>query len=157
MSNISFNFLSNSFLFKDDGSAIHCRSLSEIENELDKYRSYINSNKDELDKECINDGDKSIALSDFRSIQYLPNINEIKSKALFLNKFIIEDPLFATSFRNINIINEDRLLRGYQILTDEKLKTDLMSKINYMKQLTPGVDSRVQYIKFYPLSCFIFL
>lgn len=152
MANTSFNFLSDSFLMKDDKELLFARTLTEINHELDKYREYIRNHKVELDKECLNEGDESILISDIRAIHYLPQVEEVIKCSLYMNKFILDDPIYSTSYTNIDIINNDRKLRGYSILTDEQLKQDLWEKIEYMRSMLPGVHYETGYVKFYPLS-----
>lgn len=152
MSNTSFNFLSNSYLTKNDKETFSKKSLTEIEQELDNYRKYIKDNKEELEKECIKDGEESLAISDFSGRQKLPTIIDITQKSLFLNRFVIDDPLQSASFKNLDIINSDRKLRGFAPITDHQAKEKLWDKIQYMKNLLPGVNANVEYIKFYPLS-----
>jgi len=152
MSNTAFNFLSNSYLTKESKDNFLRKSLSEIEQELDNYRSYLNSSKVALDNECINDNKDSIAISDFRSSQKLPKMEEIIQKSLFLNQFVIDDPIQSVSFKNIDRINNDRQARGFEMITENDAKENLWKRLQYMKSLLPGVNVNVGYIKFYPLS-----
>ena len=152
MSNTAFNFLSNSYLTRDSKEDFLRKPLIEIEQELDNYRKYLNTHKDELDKECIKDNEDSVAISDFRTLQKLPQSDEIFQKSLFLNRFVIDDPLQAISFKNIEIINIDRQTRGFKTISQEEAKLNIWNKIQYMKGLLPGVNVNVGYIKFYPLS-----
>lgn len=152
MSNTAFNFLSDSFLTTDNKEAFLKIPLLDIEKELDSYRTYLNSNRNGLDKECISDNEDSVEISDFRILQKLPNHNEIFQKSLFLNRFVIDDPLYSKSFKNLELINFDREFRGYEKITELQAKEQLWNTVQYMKGLLPGVNANVGYIKFYPLS-----
>lgn len=152
MSNIAFNFLAESYLTKDSKETFLKKSLEEIEKELDNYRTFLNSNKSDLDKECITDNEDSVEVSDFRIVQKLPKQDEVFQKSLFLNRFIIDDPLHSCSFKNFDLINKDRQIRGYRIITENEAKEKLWNNAQYMKGLLPGIHANVQYIKFYPLS-----
>lgn len=152
MSNIAFNFLSNSYLTKDNKESFLRKSLLEIEQELDNYRNFLNSNKADLDKECIKDNEDSVEISDFRILQKLPKQEEVFQKSLFLNRFVIDDPLQSSSFKNFEIINLDRQTRGFSAITEAEAKEKLWNIVQYMKGLLPGVNANVGYIKFYPLS-----
>lgn len=152
MANTSFDFLANSFLMRDNKTELFSRSLVEINQELNKYRDYIKDNKDNLDQECIAEEGDSVLMSDIRSINYLPQMEEVIQCSLYMNKFILDDPLYSTSYTNIDIINNDRKLRGFSPLTNDQLKQDLWEKIEYMRSMLPGVHYKTGYIKFYPLS-----
>ena len=152
MSNTSFNFLSESDLAKYDKESIINKSLSELEDELDNYRKYLHENEEELTNECIKQNEDSVLISDFRSMQKLPDITEITKKSLFLNRFVIDDPLQPLSFKNLNFINDDRRARGYDPITETQAKLQLWERLQYMKSLLPGVNANIGYIKFYPLS-----
>lgn len=152
MSNTAFNFLSNSYLTKDSKESFLRKSLAEIEQELDEYRKFLNANKNDLDKECIKDNEDSVEISDFRILQKLPKQEEVFQKSLFLNRFVVDDPLQSSSFKNFDIINRDRQTRGFNVITEAEAKEKLWNKVQYMKGLLPGVNANVGYIKFYPLS-----
>jgi hypothetical protein len=152
MSNTAFNFLSDSFLTRDSKDSFLKKPLLEIEKELDNYRAFLNSNKSNLDKECILDNEDSVEISDFRILQKLPNHNELFQKSLFLNRFVIDDPLHSRSYKNFELINLDRQLRGFETVSEIQAKEQLWNTVQYMKGLLPGVNANVGYIKFYPLS-----
>lgn len=152
MSNTSLNFLANSFLLTDTRQSFNARSLTELENELDRYRDFIASNTSKLDEECLTNDEDSVLLSDFGSTDHRPDFREITAKSLFINQFIIDDPLYGTSHKNMTIINADRNLRGFPTITENEIKNDIWGKAQYIKSLVPGVNADVEYIKFYPLS-----
>ena len=152
MSNTSFNFLSESFLIRDSKDSFFKKSLVEIEDELDNYRAFLNSNKSNLEKECIAENEDSVEISDFRILQKLPKQNEIFQKSLFLNRFVIDDPLYSRSYKNLDIINLDRQIRGFDSVSETQAKEQLWNTVQYMKGLLPGINANVGYIKFYPLS-----
>lgn len=152
MSNTSFNFLADSFLTKGDKETIVNKTLSKLETELDDYRQFINENKERLTKECIKENEDSVLISDFRSMQKLPDITEITRKSLFLNRFVIDDPLQPLSFKKFDFINDDRIARGYEPITETQAKIQLWDRLQYMKSLLPGINANIGYIKFYPLS-----
>ncbi|MFC0778673.1 hypothetical protein [Flavobacterium sp. HJSW_4] len=152
MSNTAFNFLSNSFLTTNNKEYFLKQPLPDIEKELDSYRTYLNSNRSGMDKECISDNEDSVEISDFRILQKLPDHDEIFQKSLFLNRFVIDDPLYSKSYKNFDLINLEREYRGYQRISELQAKEQLWDTVQYMKGLLPGVNANVGYIKFYPLS-----
>lgn len=152
MSNTAFNFLSESFLFSESEDVLKEKSIKELESELDKYREHINGNMDTLDTECINTGDEGVVISDYRPIQNLPKIEEITKSAVYMHRYILDDPLYGHSFKNLAFINAERAMRELNPITEDDLKNELIEYINYMKALVGGVDHSVGYVKFYPLS-----
>lgn len=51
MSNTSFNFLADSFLFHEAEQGYKSRTLAELDDELNRYREYINEHQQEIDNE----------------------------------------------------------------------------------------------------------
>lgn len=152
MSNISYDFLTESFLFNESESKYAKRSISEISNELNKYRDYITNNIDNLDKE-IRKTSNFIQPLLFHS--KLPSIEDLLQGCIFLDTYIIDDPMFRFDIEQIKMGNVERIQMGAEPTSDEEIKNELYEIVTYMKTLTPGVNVSIGYIKFFPLGLFL--
>lgn len=151
MSNTAFNFLSESVLFKGIGNNYKNVSLSELEKEIIDYKEHIKNNLNKIEKECNNSEGELNLIAPVKPINTTPTNEEILRGSLFLNKYLIDDPVFALDF-DADIINNDRQQRGFTPYTEEDLKLQILERAKYMNDLTPSVIYDVGFIKFYPLS-----
>jgi hypothetical protein len=146
MGHTAFDFLTNSFLFNDESIKDYYKdySNSQIENELHKYRDHCLTNY----KHALNEIDQSkSSLKVFSSLQK-PNIELLTQTALYLDQFVIYDPLFKFTESQSQFGQVSSKYLGYQ---ESKLeKTDLANNAKYLKSLTPMVAS--DFIKILPLS-----
>lgn len=152
MSNIAFNFLSDSFLFYEAENQYKERNLEEIEKELDNYKNYIQNNLDDLKKEIKQDYNFIQPLTQ-RSC--LPSMSDLLQGSIFLDSYVIDDPIFSFNPKQILLANFERESMGMKEVSVEDIKEELSKKALYMKSLTSGVNCQVGYIKFYPLSSLI--
>ncbi|MBN7576343.1 hypothetical protein C1H57_15150 [Clostridium sp. 2-1] len=151
MSNLLYDFLVSSELFNDnyieeEYSKLSDKDLIKI---LTDYREYVLNCK-ELKEELINQDSKlSIQMESFN--KFLPNEELLKQLAFYMDKIIINDPIFQMT----NLKNEQsKVMNNYLGLKEQKVidRKALVEKINYMKKLTPMVVGR--YVKFRPMSYF---
>jgi hypothetical protein len=152
MSNTSFNFLADSFLFRDFENEFEDYSLTALQDEINSYKKHIESSLDEINIECINKGEEDNFLSEFTKVNDFPSTDRIARAAMYCNKIILDDPIYLTSFKNLEVINRERKLRGMETLSDDMVKKQLARQVQYMKSLTPAVRTTADFVKFYPLS-----
>lgn len=150
MSNIAFDFLNESVLFQKAEDNYKNISLIELTQELDKYKSYIKGKKEDIEKELV-DGNLKIIQSLQQHLEK-PSMDEILQGSLFLDKYLIDDPLFSYNLADAELINENNRIMGFKEKTDDDLKKELSTNALYMKNLVDGVRCDTAYIKFYPFS-----
>lgn len=150
MSNISFDFLSESILFQKAEDNYKNISLEELTQALDKYKSYIKEKKDDIENELV-DGNLKIIQS-LQQHPEKPSMAEILQGSLFLDKYLIDDPLFSYNLADAKLINANNRIMGFNEKTDEDFKKELSANALYMKNLVDGVRCDTAYIKFYPFS-----
>lgn len=149
MSNTAFTFLSDSFLFIEAGSYYKSRTVDEIENELNRYRDYIRNNITSLKQEIYKDIN---FIQPLKHTSKLPTNEELLHGSIFLDTYLINDPIFDFSIQRQKMANIERKCMNLPEVTDDDLKRQLSDLALYMKNLTPGVDTEVGYIKFFPFS-----
>ncbi len=150
MSNISFDFLNESILFQKAEDNYKNISLEELTQALDKYKSYIKEKKEDIEKELI-DGNLKIIQS-LQQHPEKPSMAEILQGSLFLDKYLIDDPLFSYNLADAELINANNRIMGFKEKTDDDFKKELSTNALYMKNLVDGVRCDTAYIKFYPFS-----
>ena len=152
MSNIAFNFLTESFLFHEAESNYSKRTIDEIDREITTYREYIQKNINQINSEIY---------KEYNFIQpitlhtELPSIEDLLQGCIFLDTYIIDDPIYRFNIQQFKMGNIERLQMGMPEITDDDIKTKLQKIVIYMKSLTMGVHINVGYIKFYPLGLFL--
>ncbi len=152
MSNISFNFLTESFLFNEVDTKFSKRTIDEIEDEINNYREYIISNLNELNSEIYKNYN---FIQPITIHSKLPSMDELLQGSIFLDTYIIDDPIFRFDIKQIKMGNVERYQMGFQKESDEEIKNELSEIVNYMKSLTSGVNVAIGYIKFYPLGLYL--
>ena len=150
MSNISFDYLNESVLFQKAEDNYKNISLEELAQELDKYKSYIKKKKEDIEKELV-DGNLKIIQS-LQQHPEKPSMKEILQGSLFLDKYLIDDPLFSYNLADAELINANNRIMGFKEKTDDDFKKELSTNALYMKNLVDGVRCDTAYIKFYPFS-----
>ena len=149
MSNIAFNFLTESFLFNEADSVYHKRTLQEIDNEIEKYRNYIIANLKNINDEI---NKKYNFIQPLLKLHTIPSMNELLQGSIFLDTYLIDDPIFSYNCNSIKFANYERKKVGLKEVTDDDIKKELSDLAIYMKSLTKGVTIEIGYIKFYPFS-----
>jgi hypothetical protein len=146
MGSIVFDFLANSFLFRDDDINDEYKdyTVSQLETELENYRKHCLDNYDLIVKEII---DNKSSLKVFSGLEK----NEIPvliQTALYLDQYIIYDPLFKFTETESE---ESKVTTKYLGFDNRTLnKKDLATTTRFLKQLTPMIVA--DYIKIIPAS-----
>ena len=149
MSNTSFNFLSDSFLFHEASSEYSKRSMTEIETELNGYKKHIIEHLKELNAEVYKDYN---FIQPLTHNSKLPTTEELVQGSLFLDTYLIDDPFFDFNIERMKMGNVERVSMGMDKISDQEIKHELSELAEYMKSLINGVNIESGYIKFYPFS-----
>lgn len=149
MSNIAFDFLTESLLFKEEYLANDFSLVSDNEliSELRKYREHVIRNFKSIIQEISHSHDvTNIAIETFKE---LPSEDKLKQLALYMNQIIIGDPLFKETEEKGNLHSTMSQFMGLK--AGEGLsKKRISDAARYMKNSTYLVAS--QFVKFLPVS-----
>lgn len=146
MGSLTFDFLTNSFLFNDISIEDNFRTVSEEElvNELRRYREFCLSYQSEIQDEAESNKSSLKMVSGIK----MPGLKLLKQSAFYVEQYVINDPIFSFSYRSGEI---SQTFKRYVGLEKESLdKTDLARIARYMKSLTPMVAA--DYVKFLPID-----
>jgi len=149
MGSQTFDFLTDSFLFKDALIQSQFSTVTELEiqKELNRYRDFCLSKQSELEQEIlISESDLNV-ISDVE----MPDLNLLKQNAFYVNQHVINDPLFSIG----NEENEVSKAMNFYLGSDSKKlsKSTLTKIVTYLKQLTPMVVA--DYVKLLPVNIFL--
>jgi hypothetical protein len=143
MSHISYNFLADSILFHKKSIATNFagEDIKKIEKELLEYRNHILSQMVALQNEIA---ENKSSLSVFSTKGDTP-IRMIKQTALYMDQYVISDPLF----RFTNLETESERAMSSHLGFKEGINLQSLSKAAiYLKELTPMVAGK--YLKVFP-------
>lgn len=152
MSNIAFDFLTESFLFNESATNYARRSIDEIDKELHSYQDYILKHLSDINAEVYKEYNFIQPLSNKST---LPSMEELLQGCIFLDTYLIDDPIFNFNIKRIKFADAERVSMGMEKLSNDEIKADLSSYAEYMKSLTAGVNVENGYIKFYPFSLWL--
>lgn len=147
MGSITYDFLADSlFLHKDSlDNGFKNETDGRIEKELQDYRKHCITNYNELIREI---SDRDSFLKVFSSSEET-SINLLKQTALYIDQFIIPDPLFNLTDIQSEMTNVTAKYLGYQ--NDGSIDREKLSKAGlFLKEITPMIAGN--YIKIFPLS-----
>ncbi|QQL49307.1 hypothetical protein [Mucilaginibacter ginkgonis] len=144
---ISYDFLANSFFFEETflTSSFKNYSDNEIKRELENYRNYILSHKNEIFLDIVS---KQSSLKVFSTIDDIPEKTLTKS-AFYIEQFILDDPLFKLAYEKSaqSIVMGSYL--GYK--NENSLdRNSLVKALLKLKKITPMVSG--DYVKLIPAS-----
>jgi hypothetical protein len=147
MGSVTYNFLADSLFFHKNSIQNNFVKESDerIEKELQDYRKHCIDNYEELIKEIV---DRDSFLKVFSSSDETP-INLLKQTSLYVDQFIIKDPLFnLTDIKSeTNTVMAKYL--GYQ--NNGKIDRNKLKKASsFLKDITPMIAGN--YAKIFPLS-----
>jgi hypothetical protein len=148
MGSITFDFLTESFLFKNAliQDAFRLISDQEILKELSKYREFCLSNHYELEEDVLANQSSLKVVSG----REMPDSLLLKQSAFYIEQYVISDPLFSLT-HNKNSLS--KAMNTYQGINEEPINRKKLSQVTaYMKSLTPMVFAN--YVKFLPISYF---
>lgn len=148
MANTAFDFLTESFLFKDDYIEDNFRKVSEQELslELKKYREYIQSNYSIIIEETQSNRKLNVSIE---SAGKLPSEQLLKQLALYMDRVVISDPVFEFTPTKSKFHAPMSTLMGLNP-QDEIDRVRLAQNVKYMKWTTPLVAK--QFVKYMPIS-----
>jgi len=149
MSNIAFDFLTESLLFRDDYLANDFSSISDKELilELRKYREHVMQNLNRIIQEISHNHDvTNVAIETFKK---LPSEDKLKQLALYMNQIVVGDPLFRETDEKENLHGTMSKFMGLNPGVELDRKR-ISNAAYYMKNCTYLVVS--QFIKFLPVS-----
>jgi hypothetical protein len=147
MGSLTFNFLTESFLFNERLLANDFRSVSEkrLNKELRSYRSYCKRHKEKLAAE-IQASHSNLKM--FVSDQRAHTLEFLKQTAFYLDQVIFDDPLFVF-WRPKS--KQQRVLSQFNGFDDSPIdRRELATILRTLKSATPMVAAG--YLKFLPVS-----
>ncbi|ATB33583.1 hypothetical protein [Melittangium boletus] len=135
MSRVLYDFLSESFLFRDDYISAQYGNISEaqLESELRKYREHALSRLDELRSNLTTSPSRlSVYFDSTASV----STSVLKQSALYYDRAIMDDPIFRES-RPHDPMPEFRQMVGHPRKTVDRAA--LAQSAHFMKEVTPMV------------------
>lgn len=146
MGSITYAFLADSHFFHEGSLAngFSHETVNRLEKELENYRNFCLKHYDVLLKEIV---DRNSFLKVFSSVQDT-SISLLKQTALYVDQFIVYDPLFDFTDRQSDISSVTSKYLGYQQGQIDKLK--IKDAAVFLKKITPMVVA--DYVKVFPLG-----
>ena len=146
MGSITYNFLADSILLHASSIAnnFENESVERLENELSDYREFCITNYDELINEIVN---KKSSLKVFSSSEFTP-INLLSQTALYIDQFILPDPIFKLTEQKSELSNTTSKYFGYN--ESVLKKEDILKACKFLQNVTPMIAG--DYVKIFPLS-----
>jgi hypothetical protein len=149
MSRILYDFLTESFLFREDHLADDFASfrIEEIEAELQSYREYVLSSLDEISAE-INARNSMLSIFFDTLARPQPSIGRLKQCAFYFDFVVVDDPLFALTKLPDPMARAPTEVLGYQ--QSQVKREEVAAAARFMEGLTPMVVA--DFLKFSPIS-----
>jgi len=146
MGSITYDFLADSLFLNENALESNFENEKEerIQKELEDYRKHCISNKEELVKE-IKGHDSFLKV--FSSTEEIP-FNLLKQTALYVDQFIVFDPLFKHSDFQSDMTKVTGEYLGYEQGGIDRNAISKASK--FLKEITPMIAA--DYVKIFPLS-----
>ncbi len=148
MGSQTFDFLTESLLFNNQLIKTSFSSISEkrLQEELNKYREFCLSKQSELQLEVLSYQSNLKVFSGFK----MPPFSLLKQSALYINQYVIDDPIFSFGYQTNQF---SKALGSYLGVENKFSKQGLVERIKYVKALTPMIATN--YIKLLPISFFL--
>lgn len=149
MSRVLYDFLTESFLFREDHLAEDFASfgLDELEEELQRYRVHVLASLDEVAAE-INARNSLLSIFFDTLTHPQPSIDRLKQCAFYFDFVVVDDPLFALSRQPDPAAGPPTELLGYKQPQVDRKK--VASAARFMESLAPMVGA--DFLKFSPVS-----
>lgn len=147
MGSVTYNFLADSLFFHKNSIKNNFANETDerIEKELQAYRKHCIDNYEELKREII---ERDSFLKVFSSSDET-SLNLLKQTALYVDQFIIKDPLFALTDLQSEMTKVTAKYLGYK--SDGKINKNSLKKASlFLKEIAPMVAGN--YVKVFPLS-----
>lgn len=141
-----YDFLNSSLLFNQNSISNNFKNESEerIFKELENYREFVLSNINEIGGDI---GREPSTLRVFSTEGTTP-ISVLKQTALYVNQFIISDPLFKFTKKETQM---ETAMDKYLGMDKKSLnKRDLVMAVKYLKEITPMVAGN--FVKVFPVE-----
>ncbi len=147
MGSIVYDFLTESFLFKEEAieNNFHSFTENEIKKELKKYREHILKNIDSLENEIINHTSELKVLSSLRKIPH----KFLKQSAFYIEQHILNDPL--SQYTHIES-ESSKAFKEYHQAEEFFDIEGLVKTLKYLKSISYLVAT--DYLKILPISYF---
>lgn len=149
MGSVTFDFLTDSFLFKDALIQDEFRQIPEHEiiKELNSYREFCFSNILELENEVLINESNLKVVSEVE----MPDLKLLKQSAFYVEQYVINDPIFSLGYKSNDFT---KAMKSYLGLNREPINRSELAKVaKYVKALTPMVAAN--YVKFLPINHFL--
>ena len=149
MGSVLYNFLSDSFLLRDQEieSEFGGHSDNEIKAELSKYRDFCLNSMPTISEE-IEQTPSSVRV--FSGSESVP-ISRLKETSLYIEQYVLADPLLNLTLEKSG--NQRLLGASMGFNSEDSLdRKQLVEAARYLKVITPMVVA--DYVKFFPLSYF---
>lgn len=149
MSNRAYDFLTESFLFRENDIADNFSKYNDdlLVNELTKYRNCIEGNLQVINEEIISN--KNYLNTSIESFGNLPSEEMLKQLALYVDTVVFEDPLIKYSEVKSNFREPMNKLLGFTELGNLD-RDQLVTELKYLKNNADLVAKK--YLKLYPIS-----
>ena len=146
MGSATYDFLADSFLLNMDniGDAYADYTIDQLEEELHKYRQHCLDNYDNLAKEVT---ERESSLKVFSSIEKV-SFNLLMQPCLYLDQFVIYDPLFKFTETESEVSRVASEYLGFKEKTLNKF--ELAKTCSFLKKITPMIAA--DYVKILPVS-----
>ena len=147
MGSVIYDFLADSLFFHEKSLKDNFRNESDkrLKKELEAYRKHCVTNQKTLINEIK---EKKSSLKVFSSVEKM-QLNLIKQTALYIDQFIIYDPLFRHTNFQSDMAKVTSQYLGYQ--QDEDIdRPNLTKAAKLLSEITPMVAG--DYVKIFPFS-----
>lgn len=149
MSHINYDFLTESFLFREGYFKDNFKEYTdkELNAELERYREHVLSNIDRIRKEVTLDKRKiNVTIEAFEN---RPSQDYLKQLVLYIDCVLIADPLFSLTehkSKSSEVMSEYMGMQKHP----EVDRDELVKALRYMKDSTPFIVC--DFVKFLPTS-----
>lgn len=146
MGSITYGFLADSILFHEKNLKNSFKDIpvDRIEKEIQEYRNFCIKNFDDLINE-IKGRDSFLKVF---SHQGETPLNLLKQTALYIDQFIIPDPIFALSEKRSEASKASSEYLGFEQIYFDKDR--LAKSAKFLKEITPMIAA--DYVKIFPKS-----
>lgn len=146
MGSIAYDFLANSFFFSDSQleNGFSDVSNSKIEQELEAYRSYCIENFVDLSNDISS---KTSSIKVFSNIDKV-SVEFLTQTALYMEQFILSDPLFKFSYKPSETSEVSARFLGFKNTVPDK--ESLTKILKFLKRISPFIAN--DYVKIIPFS-----
>lgn len=146
MGTVLYNFLNESFLFDGKHIADNFSKFTEQElrTELSNYREFCLDNITQLTEEVSPAGEAPSVFSG----KSKSDLDSLKTTALYIEKHIIDDPLFEMSHEIDDV--RDTISQSLGFSPNSLNKPRISEVLQYLKSLTPMIAA--DYVKLLPIS-----